>query len=456
MSWDGVGVGPLRRLRRLRQFTRALLAGPAAASLALGALLAYVAIDPLILLHPFDSETALRFAGDGGGSDDARRDAAQYLKAQAGIALYGLVALLSLVHLRAMLEFHRRSPHFALVLAVLLLGMAWSDAPVSVLTGTIQVAIGTQLAVLLAITRPRGASGLRALCTVLLATLVPIHAAGLVLFVAYGFEPTPFLDGSARYGGLAGHPNGLGGQCVLGLWAALAVMLTHRDVRALRALALVGFVAFGFGLATSGSGTAIIASVLAASTTLAVHYTYRLSARARGGAVLGALLLGVLVCGGYAIAFTAQDFVGHVTGSVGKDATLTGRTELWATATTAISERPWLGWSFDDHATVKGVREFDIPFNHYHNGFLDTLVNGGVLLGALVLYELARFVTMYFSGARRREPLLLIPLIVLVLLNLSEYSLLRPLSSFYVVFQCAWCLLRMQQDAALGAGRRRR
>ena len=448
LRWgDSDGAGPRRKLRRLHRFGGLLLARPAAVSLALGAFLAYVTTDPLVLLHPFDADGAIRFASNGGGVDDGRRDAAQHLKAQAGIALYGFVALLSLVHLRAVLDFHRRSPHFVLVLAVLLLGMTWSDAPVSVLTGTVQVATGTQLAVLFAITRPPGTSGLRALCSVLLATLVPIHAAGVLLFVHYGYEPTSFLQGSARYGGVAGHPNALGGQCVLGLWAALGVWLRHRDRRALRALALVGFVAFGFGLATTGSGTAIIASVLVTTATLAVHHAYRLSAHARVGVVLGALLLGVLGGGAYALTFTSQDLVEQVTGSVGKDSTLTGRTELWSTAMIAISRRPLLGWSFDDHATVKAEREFDIPFNHYHNGFLDTLVNGGALLGALVLYELVRFVTMHFSasGTRRREPLLLIPLVVLVLLNMSEYSILRPLSLYYVVFQCAWCLLRLQE-----------
>ena len=422
--------------------------------LTLGALLFYVTTDPLILAHPFDSGTALRFAGDGGGVDDPRRGAAQHLKAQAGIALYALVALLSLVHLRGTLEFHRGSPHFALVLAVLLLGAAWSDAPVSVVTGTVQVAVGTQLAVLFAITRPPGASGSRALCSVLLWTLVPIHAAGLALFFYYGSELSPFLEGVQRYPGLAGHPNTLGGQCVLGLWAALSVVLAHREAKLLRALALVGFVVFGFGLATSGSGTAIIASTLAIVATLTVHYAYRLSARMRAAAVLGGLFAGVLGFGAYALAFTSEDLVEQVAGSVGKDATLTGRTELWATAAAAIAERPLLGWSFDDHATVKGVPQFDMSFNHYHNGFLDTLVNGGALLGALVLYELVRFVRMHFAvaGARqRREPLLLVPLAILILLNLSEYSLLRPLSPFYIVFQCAWCLLRVQQDAAPAA-----
>ena len=455
----GGGVHLRRRLRRFARFARTLAALPAVASFALAAFVVYVATDPLVVLHPFSVESTLRFAGSGAGIDDPRRDAAQYLKAQAGIGLYALVALLSLVHLRRVLDFHRRSPHFALVLAVLLLGMAWSDAPVAVLTGTVQVGIGTQLAVLFAITRPPDASGLRALCAVLLGALVAVHAAGLVLFVAYGFEPGPFLDGTLRYGGLAGHPNGLGGQCVLGLWAALALVLRHRDGRFLRGLAIAGFVVFGFALATTGSGTAIIATALTVIATLVVHFTYRLSARVRGAAVLGALLLGVVGSGTYALAFTSQDLVEQVAGSVGKDATLTGRTDLWAAAAQAVSERPLLGWSFDDHQTVKAVPEFDIPFNHYHNGFLDTLVNGGALLGALVLYELARFLSMHFSAAgprRRREPLLLIPFVVLVLLNMSEYSILRPLSLFYVVFQCAWCLLRLQQDAPSAAGRRRR
>lgn len=404
--------------------------------------------DFLPLLHPFDSESTQRFGSDGSGTDDSRRAAVQELKATVGLALYALTALLTALHWRDVVEFHRRSPHFLMIIGVLLTGWLGSVEPSSVLTGTIQVAVGTHLAILFAITRPLRSSGLAALCNAILVPLGVLHAAGVALFFYYGFDVLTFIEGTNRFAGLAGTPNSLGGEAVLGTWAALTLMLRFRARRWNRRAAMACLCFFAFGLATAGSGTAIIASAVVILGTLGVHYGYLLTARTRVVMALALLFVCVVGAGAYASRYTTQDLVEQVAGSVGKDATLTGRTELWSTGLAAISERPVLGWGFDDHATVKADPLYDVPFNHYHNGFLDTMVAGGMVLVALLLYEMIRFLGMHFHMAsypRQCEPLLLMPLLILVLLNLSEYSVLRPLSSFYVVFQCAWCLLRVQE-----------
>ena len=68
------------------------------------------------------------------------------------------------------------------------------------------------------------------------------------------------------------------------------------------------------------------------------------------------------------------------TEGVGKDVTLTGRTEIWEVALAAIEHRPVLGWSYDSHQSVFDDPSYTVPYTQYHNGFLDTLVAGGAVL----------------------------------------------------------------------------
>jgi len=124
------------------------------------------------------------------------------------------------------------------------------------------------------------------------------------------------------------------------------------------------------------------------------------------------------------------------TGSLGKDASLTGRTDLWDIAKDAIAQRPLLGWSFDSHTSVMAEREYEVPYNHYHNGFLDTVIEGGMLLMCVVLYNFGRYVTHFLKLFRQTNHVypLVVPFIMIIILNMSEYSLLRPLSVVWQLY----------------------
>ncbi len=74
-----------------------------------------------------------------------------------------------------------------------------------------------------------------------------------------------------------------------------------------------------------------------------------------------------------------------VFGLLGRDATLTGRTDIWSALVTAIAERPWLGYGYGafwpaDSEPAYWIRKIvDWPAPTAHNGWLDTWLSIGLL-----------------------------------------------------------------------------
>ena len=290
---------------------------------------------------------------------------------------------------------------------------------------------------------------------VVLLPLLALHLASFLLLFVYGVNIPAFLMSPERYGGLLGNPNTLGSTAVVGVWAAGCLALTRTSTRLRRRLAWASLAVFGFTIAISGSGTALATVMvlgvimlwmrMLAAFTPAVRLGLNLTAAGLGGVVLLAIL----------VAVTPAEVFLLFTDSLGKDATLTGRTELWKIARDAIAERPVFGWSFDTHESVKGIQTYYVRFNHYHNGFLDTLIAGGFWLLSLVLYNLVRFVFLFLSAFRKNPQVfpLIMPLAILIIHNLSEYSILRPLSQQWQVYLCGFVLLTWPMVSARKARR---
>jgi O-antigen ligase len=85
---------------------------------------------------------------------------------------------------------------------------------------------------------------------------------------------------------------------------------------------------------------------------------------------------------------------------IGKDPTLTGRTDIWASLLRRVAERPWLGYGFgafwlDPWGPAWFIRqEVQWTAPNAHNGWLDVLVQlGAVGLGLVALHFVAMFST---------------------------------------------------------------
>jgi O-antigen ligase len=131
--------------------------------------------------------------------------------------------------------------------------------------------------------------------------------------------------------------------------------------------------------------------------------------------------------------------------ALGKDPTLTGRTEIWASLMRLSDKHPWLGYGYKafwlpDSVPAKVVRmetHWDVP--SAHNGWLDLLIQlgwvGVILFGACLL---AGFFCALFRYARVRDGYFsLLILCLFSVLILSESFILSHNSLIWALFVCA-------------------
>lgn len=96
------------------------------------------------------------------------------------------------------------------------------------------------------------------------------------------------------------------------------------------------------------------------------------------------MLIFSLLFFGTSAVILSSGIVSTVAPLFGRSADLTGRYYLWLEALELLSKKPLLGYGFDDHATV--IEAIVFPTSHFHNGFLDLAVRGGVVAVALLIF----------------------------------------------------------------------
>ncbi len=134
---------------------------------------------------------------------------------------------------------------------------------------------------------------------------------------------------------------------------------------------------------------------------------------------------------------------------LGKDTTLTGRTDIWSAAVVMIRERPWLGYGFAGFwRGLDGASAYVCNFvgwepPHGHNGFLDIWLDLGV--AGLALFAVSYIVAFAralgrLRGTDRLEGLWpVVFLTFLILFNLTESTFLRINHLFWALYVS--CLL---------------
>jgi exopolysaccharide production protein ExoQ len=131
--------------------------------------------------------------------------------------------------------------------------------------------------------------------------------------------------------------------------------------------------------------------------------------------------------------------------ALGRDATLTGRTDIWAVLIGQIEARPWTGygymayWAADTGPVfwVRQATDWDVPTAH--NGWIETALAIGVpgmgLMAFVYLQAMARAAGRLFSGGETYWALVSLALFGLV--SISESNLLQQNSLGWVLFVSA-------------------
>ncbi|MCA0997320.1 O-antigen ligase family protein [Alloyangia pacifica] len=245
---------------------------------------------------------------------------------------------------------------------------------------------------------------------------------------------TSYHDGAMT--GIFAHKNMLGAKMVL-LWTAALCVACDVRLRLWLRLVAVGLAALAFMLIlASHSATALVLSLIVVCMIGAFSFFSRSADR---------LAIGMIVLG--AIAVIAPFFmdgrerlVDRFLGSVGKNRTLTGRTELWAYAEDVIRQNPVIGqgaggfWRYQESPLVQEIfAEFhkspDQVFS-FHNAYYEVTVHFGVVgLACLVVplaWALSHLVLLVFRRGGMPLVFLLTSALVQTIRTMVESDLMRP------------------------------
>jgi O-antigen ligase len=142
---------------------------------------------------------------------------------------------------------------------------------------------------------------------------------------------------------------------------------------------------------------------------------------------------------------------GPILEMIGKDSTLTGRTDIWTHVIDEISLKPLLGWGYygfwsaNNPAVIEISAGARMPVGQSHNGLLEMLLSVGVIGAAIFIFLFVRNVILAFRCFRTSTKALAISSIILcvgiLVIGVSEPVLLSPVqpwtSMFFVTgFMC--------------------
>jgi exopolysaccharide production protein ExoQ len=153
-------------------------------------------------------------------------------------------------------------------------------------------------------------------------------------------------------------------------------------------------------------------------------------------------IVAVLVVGG--VSATLLVNATTILDALGRDVTLTGRTELWAAAAEMIWQRPWLGYGYGgfwlgwEGESARIWRMTGMLLPHAHNGLFDLWLELGLLgvsvfaLGFFLAFLRAVAWVRLHKAAEGLWPL--VYLTFMLLSNLTESTILRQNSVFWVLY----------------------
>lgn len=273
-------------------------------------------------------------------------------------------------------------------------------------------------------------------------------AASLALIV---IDPALVYE-TVDFRGIFGQKNVLGEAMAIGALALLHSLRAGRG-RSRRNFAFLLIVAV----------TAILSKSATACSTIAIFcFTdfVLFLMRKRGGS--GRPLAFGLMAAAALLVIVFTVFPDILFGVMGKDSTLTGRTDIWHYVMIDIYQRPLLGWGYLAFWSVDNPAAMDIAYalNWFapqaHNGLLEILIHVGAVGAALMIFLLVRTIIIAIKCLRTGDSVLavtcLLSCVGIILTGISETVLIDAFEASTSVF----FITGFYCERALRSGRQRR
>jgi len=188
-------------------------------------------------------------------------------------------------------------------------------------------------------------------------------------------------SGIEMWTGVTSQKNGLGRLCMISVFFLVWTLYQRRRERPpvgwrYQAWADVSIILIALYLLNgANSSTSLATLVVGVATFLGLRCLRKLKIKVPQA---GLLVLVVFFIGfGASAPFLGGSNVAAFSSSLGRDDTLTGRTEVWAAVLPATKQQPLLGYGFGSFWTDARREFYEIPTAH--NGYLDILLELGVV-----------------------------------------------------------------------------
>jgi exopolysaccharide production protein ExoQ len=385
---------------------------------------------------PANVTIALMKQADKGNDQDPTQKNKVKIATQA--AIYAITAGLILLHLREFLKLFVRHPWLWLLLVLAIASTGWSDDPGFTVRRSLVLVASTCFGIYLA-----QRYTLREILRMVY--IVGVLAAIASLLVVWK-KPEFGISGGVTAGdwqGIFGQKNTLGRFMAFEVMACGVGVLAERGLW--RVFCIFGVLACMPLLIMSKDATAYLAAPILALS-LPLYLFTRKHSFLKTAAVLSTLSATIV-----GIVFVMIIEPSKLLHLLGKDSTLTGRTDIWSMVWDKFLQRPWVGygysafWMGKDGKESAGISEalhWIVP--HSHNGFLDVLVQVGAVGLLLFFVGYAIFFYDALRCARASKTILgvfpLLYLTFMILFNCSEGSIIREENIFWVLYAAMWVL----------------
>ena len=261
--------------------------------------------------------------------------------------------------------------------------------------------------------------------------LVPFSLLLIKYFPVYGVQYDRW-SGYLMWVGVTTQKNGLGRLCMVSAFFLIWTFVTRwlrreTSVSKVQTCAEVFLLAQTLVLLKGPSGVAASATSMAALIAGSVTLGGLVWMKRKGGVLNCNILIAsiaFIIGVGILTPLMGGATVGAFTGTLGRDTTLTGRTDIWAALLPVAMQHPVLGAGFGGFWTDETIRLHIV--NEAHNGYLEVLLETGaigLLLQSLFLLSCCRKAQRAMTFDFDSGSLCLCFVLMAVLHNVSESSM---------------------------------
>jgi exopolysaccharide production protein ExoQ len=333
-------------------------------------------------LNPFapfvkDFDVSAQFSAAVAGAVAPESNGSEFLRLS-WLPVHATIVLLALSRWREMRAIVATQGLLVMVLGFAVLSTLWSVNPEVTFRRSIALVVSSTFGVYLTV-----AYSQMKLIRLLAAAFAITVAASFIFAVLQPDIATTSVLHEGSWRGVFVNKNGLGQMMLLGCLVRLILMVADR--RVLRHLAW--FVLSGALLFLSGAKTPLFVGA-AVVTIIGLIHKFQVDRRRFSFFAALAIVLGVLLLTVAGPAFTA------ILTLLGKDPTLTGRTEIWSLVWNAVQPRFWIGYGYGAFwsnpegpaSEIWDILNWQVP--NAHSGVLELWLGLG-LIGVMLFAALA-------------------------------------------------------------------